>query len=113
MTPPHSVSVTDDVVLMPPHTPPVVGRQGVIDWFATVVSQARTTSVEIDQREVTLAGSWQSSAARSPGKLRLPSAAQRLTTKAASRRSGSSSPMVRGKSSGISGNMTLPLPAFT
>jgi uncharacterized protein (TIGR02246 family) len=48
--------VTNDVVLMPPHTQPVIGRQGVIDWFATVVSQARTTSVVIHQREVTLAG---------------------------------------------------------
>jgi ketosteroid isomerase-like protein len=50
--------VTDDVVLMPPHIQPVVGRQGVIDWFATVVSQVRTKSVEIRQREVTLAGEW-------------------------------------------------------
>jgi len=48
--------VTDDVVLMPPHSQPVVGRQGVIDWFATIVSQTRTKSVEIRQREVTLAG---------------------------------------------------------
>ena len=48
--------VTDDVVLMPPHTEPVVGRQGVIDWFATVVSQARTKSVNILQREVTVIG---------------------------------------------------------
>ena len=48
--------VTDDVVLMPPHTEPVVGRQGVIDWFASVVSQARTTSAQVRQREVTIAG---------------------------------------------------------
>lgn len=48
--------VTDDAVLMPPHSQPVVGRQGVIDWFGAVVSQARTKSVEIHQREVTLAG---------------------------------------------------------
>lgn len=48
--------VTDDVVLMPPHAQLVMGRQGVIDWFAAVVKQARTKSVGILQREVMLAG---------------------------------------------------------
>ena len=48
--------VTEDVVLMPPHSQPVVGRQAVIDWFAGVVSQARTKAVGVPQREVTLAG---------------------------------------------------------
>jgi ketosteroid isomerase-like protein len=33
--------VTEDAVLMPPHQAPVVGRQGVIDWFAGVARQAR------------------------------------------------------------------------
>ena len=48
--------VTEDAVLMPPHDQPVVGRQGVIDWFAGVVKQARTTAVGVPQREVIMAG---------------------------------------------------------
>jgi ketosteroid isomerase-like protein len=50
--------VTEDAVLMPPHQPPVVGRRGVIDWFAGVVKQARTTAVAVPQREVIVAGDW-------------------------------------------------------
>ena len=48
--------VTSDVVLMPPHQPPVAGRQGVVDWFADVVKQARTVAVTVPQREVIVAG---------------------------------------------------------
>lgn len=48
--------VTDDVVLMPPHIEPLTGRQAVVDWFAGVVKQARTTSVAVPQREVMLIG---------------------------------------------------------
>jgi ketosteroid isomerase-like protein len=47
---------TDDVVLMPPHSQPVVGRQAVMDWFADVVRQVRTTDVVVPEREVTIAG---------------------------------------------------------
>jgi ketosteroid isomerase-like protein len=47
---------TEDAVLMPPHQQPVAGRQGVIDWFAEVVKQARTVAVDILQREVIIAG---------------------------------------------------------
>jgi ketosteroid isomerase-like protein len=50
--------VTEDAVLMPPNQPVVVGRAAVIDWFAGVVKQARTTSVGIPQREVIIAGDW-------------------------------------------------------
>ncbi len=45
-----------DVVLMPPHQPPVVGRQGVVAWFAGVVKHARTVSVRIPEREVMVVG---------------------------------------------------------
>ena len=48
--------VTAEVVLMPPHSEAVVGRQGVVDWFAGVVAQARTKAVGVPRREVMLAG---------------------------------------------------------
>ena len=48
--------VTEDAVLMPPHEQPVVGRQAIIEWFAGVVRQARTTGVDVPQREVIIAG---------------------------------------------------------
>lgn len=50
--------VTEDAVLMPPNQPAVVGRAAVIDWFAGVVKQARTTDVGVPQREVIVAGDW-------------------------------------------------------
>ena len=50
--------VTEDAVLMPPNQPVVVGRAAVIDWFAGVVKQARTTGVVVPQREVIVAGDW-------------------------------------------------------
>jgi len=50
--------VTEDAVLMPPNQPAVVGRAAVIDWFAGVVKQARTTGVGVPQREVIVAGDW-------------------------------------------------------
>jgi ketosteroid isomerase-like protein len=48
--------VTEDAILMPPHQHPVIGRQHVIDWFAGVVKQARTTAVDVTQRQVIVAG---------------------------------------------------------
>ena len=48
--------VTDDVVLMPPHGEPIVGRHAVVEWFANVVRQARTKDVNVTQREVMVAG---------------------------------------------------------
>jgi ketosteroid isomerase-like protein len=48
--------VTEEARLMPPHQQSVVGRQSVIDWFAGVVKQARTTAVAVTQREVIVAG---------------------------------------------------------
>ncbi len=50
--------VTEDAVLMPPNQPVVVGRAAVVDWFAGVVRQARTTGVGVPQREVIVAGDW-------------------------------------------------------
>ena len=50
--------VTADVVLLPPHQQPVAGRQGVIDWFGSVVQQARTVGVGILEREVIVAGEF-------------------------------------------------------
>ena len=48
--------VTSDVILMPPHQPPVTGREGVVDWFSDVVKQARTVAVAVPQREVIVSG---------------------------------------------------------
>ena len=48
--------VTEDAVLMPPNQPVIAGRAAVIDWFAGVVEHARTTGVEVPQREVIVAG---------------------------------------------------------
>ena len=48
--------VAADVVFMPPHDQPVAGRQGVVDWFAGVVKQARTVAVAVPQREVIVTG---------------------------------------------------------
>ena len=48
--------VTAEVVLMPPHSEAVAGRQGVVDWFAGVVAHARTKAVGVPRREVMLAG---------------------------------------------------------
>ena len=48
--------VTEDARLLPPHQHPVVGRQEVIDWFAGVVKQARTTAVDVADRQVIVAG---------------------------------------------------------
>ena len=48
--------VTDDTVLMPPNEQPVAGRAAIVDWFAGVVRQARTTSVDVPQREVIVSG---------------------------------------------------------
>jgi len=50
--------VTEDAVLMPPNQPPIVGRAAVIDWFAGVVKEARTTGIGILEREVIVAGDW-------------------------------------------------------
>jgi len=50
--------VTGDVILMPPHQEPVTGRQGVMNWFAAVVEQARTVAVGVPEREVILAGDF-------------------------------------------------------
>jgi ketosteroid isomerase-like protein len=48
--------VTQDAVLMPPHQPPIQGRAGVITWFADVAKQARTTAVDVPEREIVEAG---------------------------------------------------------
>jgi ketosteroid isomerase-like protein len=48
--------VTEDARLMPPHQQSVVGRQAVINWFAAVVKQARTTAIGVTEREVIVAG---------------------------------------------------------
>jgi steroid delta-isomerase-like uncharacterized protein len=48
--------VTEDVILMPPHHPSVVGRQAAVDWFSGVAKQARTTAITMTRRAVTVAG---------------------------------------------------------
>ena len=50
--------VADDAVLMPPNESPVVGRAAIVKWFGAVVSQARTTGVEVPFREVIVTGDY-------------------------------------------------------
>lgn len=50
--------VTDDVVLMPPNEQPVVGRVSIVQWFDDVVRQARTSDVQVPDREVIVAGDY-------------------------------------------------------
>jgi len=47
--------VAADMVCMPPHREAVTGPQGVVDWFAGVVKEARTVAVGISTREVIVA----------------------------------------------------------
>jgi ketosteroid isomerase-like protein len=50
--------VTEDAVLMPPNEPVLVGRTAVVAWFENVVRQARTTGIDIPQREVIVTGDY-------------------------------------------------------
>lgn len=50
--------ITDDAVLMPPNEPVVTGRAEVVEWFDGVVRQARTTGIDVPEREVIVAGDY-------------------------------------------------------
>ena len=58
--------LADDVVFLPSNQAPVVGRDGVVNWFAGVVSQAPNHGIAVRYRDVTKSkASWPSSVAGS------------------------------------------------
>ncbi len=50
--------VTDDAVLMPPNQSVLDGPAAFVQWFDGVVRQARTTGIDIPQREVIVSGDY-------------------------------------------------------
>ena len=50
--------VADDVVLMPPGEPAVRGKEGVRLWYAGLLSQYRTSSLTLADREVFVGDDW-------------------------------------------------------
>jgi ketosteroid isomerase-like protein len=50
--------VADDVVLMPPGEAPVRGKAEVRRWYETFLSQYRTSSLLLTDKEVFVGGDW-------------------------------------------------------
>lgn len=50
--------VADDVVLMAPGEPAVRGKEAMRAWYAAFLSQYRTTSLTLSDREVFVNGEW-------------------------------------------------------
>jgi len=50
--------LTDDVVFFTPGQEPPRGKAAVREWFEGVVAQARTTAVEVPERDVVVTGDW-------------------------------------------------------
>jgi ketosteroid isomerase-like protein len=50
--------MTDDVVLMPPNEPVLTGNAAVRAWYDQLLTQFRTTSLSVKDREVWLEGEW-------------------------------------------------------
>jgi ketosteroid isomerase-like protein len=50
--------VTDDVVVMPPGQPAVVGLDAMMAWFQEFTSQMTIVSIDYTVSEVTVAGNW-------------------------------------------------------
>ena len=50
--------MTDDVVMMPPNEPILRGKGAVRAWYDGFVSQLRTTSLTLADREVFIGGEW-------------------------------------------------------
>jgi ketosteroid isomerase-like protein len=50
--------MADDIVLMPPHEPVLKGKAAVAAWYQQLLTQARTSSLTISDREVTMGGEY-------------------------------------------------------
>jgi ketosteroid isomerase-like protein len=50
--------VKEDVVLMPPSEPVLKGKAAVRTWYDHLLSQLRTSSLKISDREVLIGGEW-------------------------------------------------------
>ena len=52
------VLMAEDVVLMPPHEPVLKGKAAVRTWYDQFLTQLRTSSLTIADREVLIGGEW-------------------------------------------------------
>ena len=52
------VLMAEDVVLMPPHEPVLKGKAAVRTWYDQFLTQLRTSSLTIVDREVLIGGEW-------------------------------------------------------
>ena len=50
--------MAEDVILMPPHEPVLKGRTAVRPWYEGLVTQLRTVSLTVQDREVRIGGEW-------------------------------------------------------
>jgi ketosteroid isomerase-like protein len=50
--------MADDVVLMPPNEPVLRGKTAVRAWYDQLLTQLRTSSLTITDREVLIGGEW-------------------------------------------------------
>jgi uncharacterized protein (TIGR02246 family) len=50
--------MADDVVLMPPHEAVLKGKPAVRAWYDQLLTQLRTSSLTITDREVLIGGEW-------------------------------------------------------
>jgi ketosteroid isomerase-like protein len=50
--------VADDVVLAPPGEPPIRGKEAMRTWYAGFLSQYRTTSLTLADKEVFVGDGW-------------------------------------------------------
>jgi uncharacterized protein (TIGR02246 family) len=50
--------MTDDVVIMPPHEPVLRGKAAVRAWYDNFLTQMRTSSLTVSNREVLLGKDW-------------------------------------------------------
>lgn len=52
------VLMSDEVVLMPPNEPVLKGKAAVRTWYDQLLTQLRTSSLTITNREVLIGGDW-------------------------------------------------------
>jgi uncharacterized protein (TIGR02246 family) len=50
--------IAEDVVMMPPGEPPVQGKDAMRAWYAGFLTQYRTSSLTLDDREVFVGAGW-------------------------------------------------------
>ena len=91
--------VAEDVLLMPPGEDTVRGRNAMRDWYAAFLSQYRTSSLTLSDREGSSATGGPSSSAPMNGPSRQQRAAMRSSIAAITCKSGSRSPPANGASS--------------